>query len=90
MIKDLLKNAAELYAQDGKGKKAVVYLVLEGVNGWKWYITEYSKKDNLAFGYVQGYENEWGYIDIEEIQNNINKGYIYIKSQEIKQLKEYI
>lgn len=90
MIKDLLKNAAELYAQDGKGKKAVVYLVLEGVNGWKWYITEYSKKDNLAFGYVQGYENEWGYIDIEEIQQNIDKGYIYIKSQEIKQLKEYI
>ena len=90
MIKDLLKNAAELYAQDGKGKKAVVYLVLEGVNSWKWYITEYSKKDNLAFGYVQGYENEWGYIDIEEIQQNIDKGYIYIKSQEIKQLKEYI
>ena len=90
MIKDLLKNAAELYAQDGKGKKAVVYLVLEGVNGWKWYITEYSKKDNLAFGYVQGYENEWGYIDIEEIQQNIDKGYIYIESQEIKQLKEYI
>lgn len=90
MIKDLLKNAAELYAQDGKGKEAVVYLVLEGVNGWKWYITEYSKKDNLAFGYVQGYENEWGYIDIEEIQQNIDKGYIYIESQEIKQLKEYI
>ena len=90
MIKDLLKDVPELYSQDGKGIKADVYLVLEGINGWKWYITEYNEKDNLAFGYVKGFENEWGYIDIEEIQNNINKGYIYIKSQEIKQLKENI
>ena len=90
MIKDLLKNAAELYTQDGKGKKAVVYLVLEGINGWKWYITEYSKKENIAFGYVKGFEEEWGYISIEELEENIKEGYIYIKSQEVKPLEEYI
>lgn len=90
MIKDLLKNAAELYTQDGKGKKAVVYLVLEGINGWKWYITEYNKKENIAFGYVQGFEEEWGYISIEELEENIKEGYIYIKSQEVKPLEEYI
>lgn len=90
MIKDLLKNAADLYSQDGKGKKAVVYLVLEGINGWKWYITEYSKKENIAFGYVKGFEDEWGYISIEELEENINKGYMYIKSQEVKPLEEYL
>ena len=90
MIKDLLKNAADLYTQDGKGKKAVVYLVLEGINGWKWYITEYSKKENIAFGYVKGFEDEWGYISIEELEENIKEGYIYIKSQEVKPLEEYI
>lgn len=90
MIKDLLKNAADLYSQDGKGKKAVVYLVLEGINGWKWYITEYSKKENIAFGYVKGFEDEWGYISIEELEENIKEGYIYIKSQEVKPLEEYL
>lgn len=90
MIKDLLKNAADLYSQDGKGKKAVVYLVLEGINGWKWYITEYSKKENIAFGYVKGFEDEWGYISIEELEENIKEGYMYIKSQEVKPLEEYL
>lgn len=90
MIKDLLKNAAELYSQDGKGKKAVVYLVLEGINGWKWYITEYSKKENIAFGYVKGFEEEWGYISIEELEENIKLANVYILSTEQKTLEEYL
>lgn len=90
MLEKLLKKVPELYSQDGKGKNALVYLVLKGINGWKWYITEYSPKDNLAFGYVQGYADEWGYIDIKEIERNIILGYINIQSQDIKKLKEYI
>ncbi|MEM8858904.1 MAG: DUF2958 domain-containing protein [Chloroflexota bacterium] len=34
---------------------------------WTWYITEYDPNKQIAFGLVDGFEREWGYISIQEI-----------------------
>ena len=35
-----------------------------------WYITEYDPEERIAFGYVTGlFEDEWGYISIDELTN---------------------
>lgn len=39
-------------------------------SNWTWYLIELSKEDNdLAFGYVIGHENEFGYWSISELEN---------------------
>lgn len=35
---------------------------------WQWYLCEYSDEDKVAFGYVMGHENEWGYFSLEEME----------------------
>lgn len=68
---ELLKNIPALYSQDGKGKEAIVYMHIEALNGWQWFITEYDGKE-LFFGYVKGFADEWGYIDKNEMEDIIN------------------
>lgn len=34
---------------------------------WTWYITEYNPRTQIAFGLVDGFEQEWGYISIQEL-----------------------
>ena len=38
-------------------------------SGWKWYITEYDadSEHGECFGYVEGFENEWGYFSLAEL-----------------------
>ena len=37
-------------------------------NGWEWYGFEVDKEDeNIYFGYVMGYENEFGYFSLQEL-----------------------
>lgn len=86
----ILKEVPDLHSQDDKGFEADVYIRLDGINGWKWYITEYSEKEQLFFGYVKGFENEWGYISKEELSSLIENGCAYITSTEKTQLKNCI
>lgn len=59
----------KLYAQDGKGEAAVVYvkLFLPGT-GWTWYLTEYDPADDIGFGLVVGHDTEWGYVSLAELR----------------------
>lgn len=42
----------------------------ESFSGWYWFITEIDKEDpNYAFGYVVGFESEWGDIDLAELNS---------------------
>ncbi|MEM9773145.1 MAG: DUF2958 domain-containing protein [Chloroflexota bacterium] len=36
-------------------------------SNWTWWITEYNPHTQIAFGLVDGFEREWGYISIQEI-----------------------
>lgn len=86
---EITKNIPKLYTQDSLGKEAIVYMILEGLNGWKWYITEYDGLDTF-FGFVQGWVDEWGYISKSELNHLLIRGYIFISSKVQKKLKEYI
>ena len=36
-------------------------------NFWEYYLGK-ADKDGIAFGYVMGFENEWGDVSMEEIK----------------------
>ena len=59
-----------LYAQENE-KDATVYLrlYLLGSN-WQWFVTELEAQDGdtLFFGFVAGFEKEWGYFRLSEMR----------------------
>lgn len=75
--KEIRETLPELYAQDGKGGKAVAYLKLfTPDSGFTWWITEGSpiKDDNgnevdfHLFGLVKGQCKELGYVSLNELE----------------------
>jgi len=78
LTKEMRKKLPPLYAQDGKGGKAVVYLKLFTPDGaFTWYISEGSPiKDESGkevdfhfFGLVDGHEKELGYVALSELES---------------------
>lgn len=61
-----------LYAQDGKGNQAIVYVKLFG-SSWTWLLTEYDPEEDLAFGYAYNSQApdcaELGYISVAELKS---------------------
>jgi len=44
----------------------------ESYSGWYWFATEITEKlddDTLYFGFVQGFEDEWGYFRESELKS---------------------
>ena len=39
-------------------------------NFWEYYLEE-ADENGIAFGYVMGFENEWGSVDLNEIKPHI-------------------
>jgi hypothetical protein len=37
-------------------------------NGWRWYAVEFDGSD-IFFGYVEGFEKEWGYFSFSELSH---------------------
>lgn len=59
-------------------KKCIVLDVYESFSGWYWYITQYFPNDpDIAFGFVQGFEEEWGNIYLPELKEQITKGFVW-------------
>jgi hypothetical protein len=60
-----------LYTQDNI-TDPTVYLELRLFSlPWRWYVTECEFEDNtdvLFFGFVKGFENEWGYFRLSELE----------------------
>ena len=52
---------------DGKGERFTVaqHIILR--NFWEYYLSE-PDDNGIAFGYVMGFENEWGDVDMNEIK----------------------
>jgi len=75
--KELREKLPALYAQDGKGGKAVVYAKLfTPDSSWYWHITEgeplldesQNEVDYKFFGLVFGHERELGYFLLSELE----------------------
>jgi hypothetical protein len=69
LTKEIRKKVPPLYAQDGKGGKAVAYVkFFTPDSSWTWYATEYDGKDTF-FGLVDGLVKELGYFSLSELEN---------------------
>ena len=40
---------------------------------WTWYVIEYDPKDEIFFGYVEGWANELGSFSLKELEENTGK-----------------
>ena len=75
--KEICETLPPLYAQDGKGGKAVVYVkYFTPSSSWTWYATEGEpildesgkEVDFKFFGLVDGHEKELGYFVLSELE----------------------
>lgn len=62
-------------------------------NGWTWYATEFDGEDSF-FGLVEGYETEWGYFSLGELESTCVLGGVpaverdeYFEPVRVSQLK---
>lgn len=71
-----------LYAQDGKGKDAVVYEHYF-VGSADWYATEYSPETGEAFGWVEILPGcgELGYFSLPELERTLVRGVFPIERE---------
>jgi hypothetical protein len=90
---ELRATIPKLYeTEDQKDPIAYVKLFLDG---WTWYITEFSIDENICFGYVVSpFGSELGYFslsEIQEVKGSLGIGVerdLHFKPQPLSQLKK--
>jgi len=83
MVKELFSlRDGNLYIGGQKVLKA-----WESFQGWYWFGVEQPEKEtrpSLWYGFVQGFEDEWGYFDLDEMAPLIARGMVWtIKPQDL-------
>ena len=70
MTKELEEVLPKLYAtEDIKVNNKILQIKYISVkSNWEWYLVEYDKETKIAFGYIKGFENEWGYFSLKELE----------------------
>lgn len=68
---ELREALPKLSEQDGVKDPIVHAAFVFAASGWVWLVTEGETRDNgefLFFGYVMGFESEWGYFALSELE----------------------
>lgn len=76
MTKELESKLPKLYETEevSAEDKVAVVKYFTPFSNWTWYGVEYDKAKGLFFGYVEGFEKEWGYFSLAEFKEiNGNK-----------------
>ena len=69
LTKEIRRKLPPLYAQEGKGGKAMVHVkFFTPDSNWTWYATEFDGEDTF-FGLVDGHEKELGYFSLKELES---------------------
>lgn len=102
MTDEMLERVPELYAQEDVAladKQVHAAYIIPFRSNWTWYMTEYDRESGDAFGLVLGFEPEWGYFNIHELEElnaqrlileDFPKTFRELKDTElIKQMDEY-
>ena len=75
MPKELAETVPPLYATEDEDDPIARVKLFSCFNGWTWLVTEYDPDSGEAFGLVKGFEDEWGYFSIREMEKvNRSKG----------------
>ena len=67
LTKELEKRFEKIGSQEGSENPIVIARYFCPWNNWNWYATEYNSETKVFFGYVIGFEKEWGYFSLEEL-----------------------
>lgn len=75
MPEEVAATAPPLYATEEEAEPIARVKLFSCFNGWTWLVTEYDPESGEAFGLVKGFEEEWGYFSIREMEEvNRSKG----------------
>lgn len=67
---EALFEGYELYSQQDVKDPLVVAKLFDPCGSATWFLTEYSKEEKIAFGYVTGlHEDEFGYVSLVELES---------------------
>ena len=68
LTKEIEKKLPALYETENvaTADKKLVVKFFGGI--WTWYGVEYDADQELFFGFVDGYEKEWGYFSLAELK----------------------
>lgn len=71
LTEELRAQLPALYAQEKVQDKIVHLKFFTPWSNWTWYVTEGGVEDEdfIFFGYVIGFEEEWGYFSLNELQS---------------------
>lgn len=64
---ELRKMLPPLYAQEHEKDPTVYVKFFAPWSRWTWYLTEFDGAD-LLFGLTCGFEEEWGYVSLAELE----------------------
>ncbi len=94
LTEKIAKRLPPLYSQEEQGENAIaVVKFFTPLSTWRWYASEYDPEQRLCFGVVVGYEREYGYFSLEELEAIRGPGGItierdlYWKSRPLKECR---
>jgi hypothetical protein len=70
LTEELRKSLPKLREQEGTADPTVFAKFFFPASGWTWFVTEGEAKDPdfLFYGYVIGFESEFGYFTLSELE----------------------
>ena len=88
LTKELEKKLPKLYATENvkPEDKVVVVKFFHPFSSWTWYAVEYDPIEQLFFGLMDGFEREWGYFSLSELQSNNIERDMYFDPKKISEL----
>lgn len=68
LTKKIRKQLPKLYSTENEKDPVIRVKFFSLWSDWRWYATEFDG-DDLFFGLVDGFEREWGYFSLAELQS---------------------
>lgn len=70
LTEELKKALPKLCEQEGSDDPVVYAIFFFPLSSWIWFVTEGEPRgdDFIFFGYVIGFEREWGYFSSDELE----------------------
>ncbi len=70
LTKALEKRFKQVGSQEAVGENAVVLAkFFTPDSNWTWYASEYDPRTKTFFGLVDGFEKEYGYFNLDELES---------------------
>lgn len=68
LTQELRETLPKLSTQEGNPDPIAYVKFFHPLNNWTWYVTEFDGEDSF-FGLVFGFETEWGYFSLKELES---------------------